>query len=241
MTPPANVIRGGGSRVVARGARLGTPVVDASTTEVRPANLDHPLRRTAINPTYSDPVLDDIVAESARAARDDARAQGYAAGWAQGRQAAAVEAAQVAAATAAAEQQRRDSETAQFNGLLARLADAARDARTVQVAEWQDVAAALAETAVQLAVALLDRELAATDDAVLEGVLAALARVADPDAAVVHLNPADLRLVTEPPAGVRLVPDAAVNPGDVLVLTPAQRLVRSLPEALAAAREVLAE
>lgn len=219
---------------------VGTPVIVGAGARVRPARLDVPLRRSALGPAYADPVLENLVAGAAERAREDARAQGYAAGWSQGRQAAAAEAAEQARTGQLREQQQRDAETARMTGLLARLADAARGMRSAQTIELTDVATALADAAVELAAAVLDRELTTVDDALRRQVLAALTRIADPDAAVVHLNPADAGRLTELPGGVRVIPDAAVPTGEVVVLTPAQRLRLDIPAALAAARQVLA-
>jgi flagellar assembly protein FliH len=227
------------SRVVVRGGRVDVPIIDAAVTEVRPARLAKQLRRAAFDPTYSDPVLEKIVASAADRARTEAQAAGYAAGWAQGRQAAAAEAASVVAATAQRDEQQRAADSRRVAAILAQLAEAARAVRPGQVIELAEVATALADAAIELAAAVLDRELRASDDAVRLGVQTALARIADPEAAVVHLNPQDATLITDLPDGVRLVPDPAVPLGEVVVLTPAQRLRLDLPAALAAAREVL--
>lgn len=207
--------------------------------QVRPARLDRPLRRTALDPTYTDPALEEMVRVAAERARAEARAEGYAAGWSQGRQAAADRVR--AENTAAALRLEADREAAgrTMSRLLRALGEAARSARTAVTPEWAEVADTLAEGALQLAAAALGRELRSVDDTVVESVRGALRQLAEPGEAVVHLNPADATLVSGEDVGVRVVADPAVPVGSVVALTPGQRLRHDLPAALAAAEAVL--
>ena len=214
-----------GAGLLPRPSAAENPVIDASVAKVtvRPARLDRPLQQGTLDPGYSDPHLE----------------QGYAAGWTQGRQAAA-EQAQVQAAEAADELERqRQAAAGQLRQLLAGLAEAARATSQRSASEWSEVADVLGEGALHLAQALLARELHSVDDALMLNVRAVLQQLADPTQAVVHLHPQDAALIKDVPDGVRIVPDPAVPVGGVVALTPAQRLRLDLPEALARAQEVL--
>jgi flagellar biosynthesis/type III secretory pathway protein FliH len=79
---------------------------------------------------------------------------------------------------------------------------------------------------------------------VVDAVRTAMHALGEPDDIVLRLNPRDLAVLTELcedplPPRTRLVPDADVAEGDVLAVTPVQRLHLSMPTAIAAAEEVL--
>lgn len=222
-----------------------TASVTASAAEpsvgFRPARLDRPIGRRLLAPGYADPALESMVAAAAGKAQEAARAHGYAAGWAQGRQAAAEQAAaEQQARTARLEQDRREVAT-RGQALLAALAEAVRREQHAAAPQWHDVADALADGAMALAAAALGRELATVDEPLLEAVRVAVRTLGDPDTVAVHLHPADAATLTlaDLPAGVRLVPDPEVPQGAVHAQTPVQRLLVNLPAALAAAEEVL--
>jgi flagellar assembly protein FliH len=217
------------------------PVIDASVARatVRPARLDRPLRQGALDPGYTDPHLEELVQSATREARESAQAQGYAAGWAQGRQAAAAAAAQEAVAAQAQLAEYRAAAALQIDQLMAGLAQATADMSQRTQPEWQELADILCDGAFQLACGILSRELGSVDDAMVANIRAALQLLADPAEAVVHLHPQDAAILAQPPAGVRIVPDAAVPAGGVVALTATQRLRLDLPEALAVAQRVL--
>ncbi|WP_285593217.1 FliH/SctL family protein [Kineosporia sp. NBRC 101731] len=219
-----------------------TPVLTAEQvrTSVRPANLDRPLTRTTIEPHYSDPRLEEMIRTASLAAREEAQAQGYLAGWAQGRQAAAEDTARIRA-TQQKENQRIRAEVAdQVTELLEMLGKAVQEAGQAALPEWNEVADVLIEGSLKLAAAALGRELQTVDDAVGQTVRAALRHVAASDETVVHLHPDDAAMLGDNgPEGVTIVPDITLSPGSVAVLTPAQRLRQDLPAALAAAEEVM--
>jgi flagellar biosynthesis/type III secretory pathway protein FliH len=124
--------------------------------------------------------------------------------------------------------------------LLAELGKAILEGRRASVPQWQEVADALADGALQIARAAVARELRSIDDPVAEAVRSALQAISEPGQAVVHLHPEDATFAgRQPPEGIRVVADASVPPGSVLVLTPAQRLLIDLPTALSAAERVL--
>jgi flagellar assembly protein FliH len=218
-------------------------VVDTSEdgVTVRPARLDQPLRRaTTLDPTYTDPHLEELVRVAADRARHEARAEGYAAGWSQGRQAATLKARDETRATAMEVDGERLASARRVAQLLSSLGEAARAARVTVTPDWSEVADTLAEGALRLAAAALGRELRSIDDAVTQSVKDALQRLADPGEAVVHLNPVDAALVLEDPTvTVKVISDPRVPVGSVTALTPAQRLRHDLPAALNAAEAVL--
>ena len=207
---------------------------------VRPARLDQPLRRAVLDPTYTDPHLEELVRVAADRARHEARAEGYAAGWSQGRQAAAAKAQTENAAVAREIDLERIASARRLAQLLSSLGEAARAARATVAPDWSEVADTLAEGAIRLAAAALGRELRSVDDTVVESVKGALQRLADPGEAVVHLNPQDAALVLDDPTiNVKVISDPRVPAGSVIALTPAQRLRHDLPAALDAAEAVL--
>jgi len=207
---------------------------------VRPARLDRPLRRAMLDPTYSDPHLEELIRVAADRARHEARAEGYAAGWSEGRQAATVKLQNEKALLAKQAESERALAGHRVAELLVALSEAARSARVSVAPEWSEVADTLAEGALRLAAAALGRELESIDDAVAQAVRGALQRLAEPGTAVVHLNPADAALVLDDPTlGVRVISDPRVPEGSVIALTPAQRLRHDLPAALDAAEAVL--
>jgi flagellar assembly protein FliH len=219
---------------------LGGPGVADGDRVVRPARLDRQLRSGAIDPGYADTRLEEIVSRAAEAARETARAEGYAAGWSEGRQAAAEQARQQQARLAEQAAARLEQDTARVRSLIAELGEAVVAARRAAIPEWEDVADAVADGALRIARAAMARELRSIDEPVADAVRRGLERIADPGEAIIHLHPDDAALIMETmPDGVRVIPDPTVPAGGVVVLTPAQRLRLDLPSALAAAERVL--
>ena len=186
------------------------------------------------------PVLAET--EQERAAMAAARARGYAAGFAEGRRAAAEEQARWLADAEDA----RAAESAESADHVAVLAHALRSAavelREATVPVLAEAEAALVEAAFELAtavvgVALSDRVAGAR--AAVERVVAATDGGAVP---VVRLNPADveeLRGAGLSPEEVRLVADPSLARGDAIGELSGGWLDARVGEALARAREVL--
>lgn len=219
-----------------------TPVLSgaAAQASVRPANLDRPLHRGSLQPSYSDPRLEEMVRAAADQAREEAQAQGYLAGWAQGRQAASEENARVRAALQEENVRLRAEITQEAQELLRTLREAVRQVHETQLPAWNEVADVLTDGALRLAESALGRELQSVDDKVGLAVRTALRQVAASGETVVHLNPKDAEVLEDDVAdGVTIVADPAVPAGNVTVLTPTQRLRQDLPAAIAAAEEVL--
>ena len=217
--------------------KLSSPEADA----VRPARLDRPLTSGRFGTGYADAQLQELLAQAVEQAREAALAEGYAAGWALGSKAAAEKA-------AAAETRRRERAEAERQSiarnakpLLAALAEATRRQQQAGLPAWYEVADALADGALGLAAAALDRELRSVPAPVAEAVRVALRAMAGQDVVAIRLHPDDAALLPADslPDGVRLVADGEVPRGGVLAQTPAQRLLMHLPAALAAAEEVL--
>jgi flagellar assembly protein FliH len=186
------------------------------------------------------PVLAET--EQERAAMAAARSRGYAAGFAEGRRAAAEEQARW---LADAEDARaaEGAEAAEHVAVLARaLRAAAVELREATVPVLGEAESTLVEAAFELAtavvgVALSDRIAAAR--AAVERVVAAADGGAVP---VVRLNPADveeLRGAGLAPEDVRLVTDPSLTRGDAIGELPGGWLDARIGEALARAREVL--
>ncbi|GLY13950.1 hypothetical protein LWF15_02745 [Kineosporia rhizophila] len=224
-------------------SRTGSsPVLSGAEAQaaVRPANLDRPLHRGTIDPQYSDPRLEEMIRATAERAREEAQAQGYLAGWSQGRQAAAEENVRVQARLQEENQKLRAQLTVEAQQLLENLRDATRQVQQATLPQWNEVSDILTDGALRLAEAALGRELQTMDDSVTSAVQAALRQVAASEETEVHLHPSDAEVLAEDAVeGVTIVPDPAVPAGAVTVLTPTQRLRHDLPGALSAAEEVL--
>jgi flagellar assembly protein FliH len=181
------------------------------------------------------------LAESARAAREQGMAEGYAAGWAQGRRA-ADEAARIEACERAEhEEAARKHQAVRAQSLLASLAQTARTFTEEVAPAWDEIVDVLLDGAFRVAAASLGRELEAADAEVLEATRTALRVLPGTDAVSVHVNPADASLVADEdlPAGVSVVPDATVAAGTVVARSSLQSLPVNLRRALDSAEEVL--
>ncbi|GAA2726510.1 FliH/SctL family protein [Cellulomonas aerilata] len=162
----------------------------------------------------------DTGAGRTSAQAEQARAAGWSAGWAAGARAAAEAArAQRGALLAelAAAEEARAAQVAGAVAVLRRAAEAAA-ARTAPV--LQDAAATLDEGAVLLAQAVLGAELADGADRARAALARALSLPLDAGVHTVRLHPSDLAAVTAAgaavPAGVQLVADGSLRPGDAV-------------------------
>jgi flagellar assembly protein FliH len=180
---------------------------------------------------------------AARHSREQDRAEGYAAGYAAGAHAAAEQGAQQRALLAAGHQsneERRDAAVQAALGSLARAARAA-DARTLPVVE--DVQGAVVLAAVQLAEAVLGRELADGEASARAALARALSVPAELGVHTVRLAPADVAqleaLGVAAPEGVALVADPRLRPGDAVSEHQAGYLDAQVATALDRARRAL--
>jgi flagellar assembly protein FliH len=183
------------------------------------------------------------LAPTARAAREQDRAAGYAAGWAAGARAAAEQAAQQRAALAAEQHAAEERREAQLRAAVDRLgrAAAAADARSAPVVA--DARRALAQAAIELAEAVLGHELSDGPARARAALDRALSAEADLGVHTVRLSPADhaalLSEGVEPPAGVVLVADPRLRPGDAVSEHPGGYLDAQIATALDRARRAL--
>ncbi|MDP9821711.1 FliH/SctL family protein [Nocardioides massiliensis] len=184
-----------------------------------------------------DAVTEQLLTGLAAEARAAARSQGYAVGWAEGRRHAEAEAADLAeqvAAERAALDARRDAE---HRAALAALETAAARLHDTVAAVCDQVADRAVEVALQLTEALLGREVGAADAVrrtleLLPAEPVVRVRMASADAAAT--DAADL------PATVRVVPDATLTTGEVVLETDEQVIDGRFSTALLRVREALA-
>jgi flagellar assembly protein FliH len=232
-----------------RGAAAERAVLARLDTDLRPAPLTH---RFGTSVRLADPVLEEALAATRAHVRRAATAEGYAQGHAAGVRAARARTEAVAAATA-----ERDARTTAANAVRveAALAGLRRAADALEAAALPTLQAAedlILHTAVDLAQALLGRELtlsaAAGLDGGLEAVGRALASVPGSRPITVRLHPADLAVLDQaragalPAAGGRVlefVADPAVELGGAIAQCDAVRIDAQLGAALTRIREVL--
>lgn len=229
---PARVLRDAGTAGAARPARL---TADLRTSPFATA--------AGADARLVDPMLERAVEERAAQAEEAGRVAGFAQGCAEGRAAAAVE--------AAAEQARRDeqwaAQVAAQQAELCRALEALQGAAT-ELAQRSAPAAEEIErlalrTGVELAQALVARELAATDDVVLATVKRALSLAPSGTPVVLRVSPADAAVLTAlEPGGrpVELVPDPSLTAGSCVVDAGTCRIDGRIEQALDRARAVLA-
>ncbi|SDN43679.1 flagellar assembly protein FliH [Geodermatophilus sp. DSM 45219] len=208
------------------------------TTVRRAADVPVPGGRTALR-------LGDVYAEELARLREHARQEGYAAGHAEGVQAAdavvaeAERAAQARLAEVQARWERRMvSATAALGAAVTQLEEAA-----VPVAE--DVRDSVITIVTTLVEDLLCRELALAEDPVMDAVRRALTLCPTDEPAVVRLHPDDLaelpaEALAELPGTVRVVGDLAVERAGAVVETGPVRVDAQLGAALERVRAVLA-
>jgi flagellar assembly protein FliH len=217
----------------------------------RPARMDAELRTSPFAPSYgvdsrlTDPHLEQVVQAATESAVEQGRAEGHVAGYAAGLAVAAAEAEIAASQQAqvfAAAEQRREAQLQAALDVLARMAGALEQREAVALAEIEHV---VTDLALQVARAVLDREVAVSADPGREAVTRALALAPQGSAATVRLHPADAAAVgdlTEAAAGrpVTVVADASVERGGCVVDTAGRQIDAQIGTALARVAAVLA-
>ncbi len=192
-------------------------------------------------------VLGDRVAEAALgrladAANSAARAQGYARGWAEGRSA--------ALALAAAEQGRRDRDhqdeqaraVAEVRTAARALVGAAERCDDAIRRHLDELAASAVDLALQLAEAVLEREVRTAGDPGADALRRALAALPGEVPVTVRLHPDDLAALDPGwlDGRVSVCPDPCLARGDAVAETDRNLVDATLAGALARVREVLA-
>lgn len=153
-------------------------------------------------------------------------AEGYAIGWAAGSRAAASKAAQERREEAERAAAERAGRAARVEQALAGLGAAARAARARAVPTLAEVADELTKASIELAEAALGAELSDRGAAVRAALARALSAEGEEHVVRIRLNPQDLAALGEVPdllgvdvripAGVELVADASLAPGDAI-------------------------
>lgn len=219
-------------------ARVGDPVLRGTTAR------DAAAARFAVD-LRSPAAVDSKVVEQARTA---GRTAGYAEGWGQGQRAAAVAAQADRDQAAAAEQALAARRSAALQQAVAALAGAADDVQARTVATVEQVQDLIIAAAVELAEAILGRELAEPADRGADALRRAM-RVAPSTGTVrVRLHPDDYQnLCGSATDGdynyegrpVILRPDPGLRPGDAMAEVGSTTVDASIAAALNRAREVL--
>ena len=225
------------------------PVVlrDLPVDAVVAADASHDLRdgawtRFGGGRVRGDQATEHTLRAIAERAHDTARAQGFAAGWAEGLRASLVR-------TAAARDEQAEAFEQQHRRALAEL-DAAVGALATAVQQCQESTRTLRaelsdralDLALQIAEMVLDREVALASDPAGDALRRALATIPDDVPLVVRLHPDDLAALGDAVLAGRaatLVTDSGLSRGDAVVETEDGFVEADLAGALARVREVL--
>jgi flagellar assembly protein FliH len=193
-----------------------------------------------------DPAVGRAMDELADVVRRAARSEGYAAGWAEGRRAAAARAVEDAEAADRDRRAEAARTAAALRAALTALAAAAEELERRTAPVVTELADAVLETALALAEALLGRELDLSATPAMDAVRRALALAPTDRPVTVRLHPQDAATVagvlahTPLPRPVTVVPDAEVERHGAVVACDATLIDAQLGPALARVREVLA-
>jgi flagellar assembly protein FliH len=173
---------------------------------------------------------------------DRARIRGHAAGYAAGLRAAAAEAEILALAALAESEQREAASRNALSSALGALRSATEQAAAIRHPILAEADSALAAAAIDLAEAIIGRELDDTESSAKTAVRRAISVVAADDVLEVRLHPDDLTVIssdrTDTP-GLQLVADASLNRGDAVLTVPDGSVDARISTALARARTVL--
>jgi flagellar assembly protein FliH len=126
-----------------------------------------------------------------------------------------------------------------LESLIRSLDEAAADLRCRQALELAGLEDTLARTAVDLASAIIGRELEVAASPGADALARAMGLVQAGATARARLHPADAALVTESPAGVTIIPDPAVEPGGCILEVGDSRIDAQLGSALDRVRAAL--
>ena len=226
----------------------GRLLTGPDATEARPADGGPDLRTGAWTRLGGDRVLGDRVTENVLGGLGEqvlraARAQGYAAGWAEGRRRAAeqVEDDRVERLRLA-EEDRLNTQVARDKALVA-LARATDDFHEQLATSYDELTAHAVTLALEIAEAVVGRELAISADPGADAVRRALRKVPPTAAVTVRLNPDDRAVLDLTALGDRritLVDDPALARGDAVLETDTGIVDATIAAALTRVREVLA-
>jgi flagellar assembly protein FliH len=188
------------------------------------------------------PVDSDAVAR----VKEEARTTGYAEGWAQGIREAEVAAQAAHDQAAAAEQARAEAHAASLRRAVGALGVAADGLEQRIAATAEQVQDLIAEYAVQLAEAIVGRELADPATRGADAIRRAMALAPTTGDVTVSLNPEDHRLLALPDGdyvhdgrAIHLRPDPSLRPGDATAEAGAMNVDATITAAIARVREAL--
>jgi len=223
----------GGEAALARSARM-----DAELRTSRFAPV------TGVDARLTDPHLQSVVDRARLAAAEAGRAEGHAEGYEAGLRAATAQAERTAVQARAqqeAAERQRDAHLARAVDLLLTAADAFRTQEQVVLADVEDT---VAELALSIARAVLDRELATTADPGADAIARALVLAPDDCPVTLRLHPDDARVLGElaPAAQGRelvVVPDPAVERGGCIAEAAGRSVDAQVGPALARVAAVL--
>jgi flagellar assembly protein FliH len=128
---------------------------------------------------------------------------------------------------------------ARLEALIRSLDEAAADLRRRQALELAGLEDALARTAVDLASAVIGRELQVAASPGADALARAMGLVPAGATALARLHPADAALVTETPTGVTILADPAIEPGGCILEVGDSRIDAQLGSALDRVRAAL--
>ena len=237
---PADYTPGG---VVLRDLPVGSVVSADTTVDLRGGEWT----RFGSSGVRGDRITEATLRGLAEQSRAAARAQGFAAGWAEGRRDATTRTAGTHDELVRAfEEQSQQAVVAQQFAVQTLLAAAARFEEVTRARE-AELADRAVELGLQIAEAVVGRELVAVDDPAAEALLRPLVSVPADVAVTIRLHPADLATLDEAgvagPAlrarSVSYVADASLARGDAVVETESGVVDAGLRSALSRVREVL--
>jgi flagellar assembly protein FliH len=229
--------------VVLRDLPVGTVVTADTSVDLRGGEWT----RFGTSGVRGDRVTEATLRGLAEQSRAAARAQGFASGWAEGRREATAQTAGTRDDLERAfEEQSQQALVSQQFAVQTLLAAAARFEEVTRACEVE-LADRAVELGLQIAEAVLDRELAAVDDPAAEALRRALVAVPADVAVTVRLHPADLATLDEAGAAgealrgrsVGYVADGTLSRGDAVVETETGVVDAGLSSALVRVREVL--
>ena len=176
--------------------------------------------------------------------RAQAEASGYAAGWAQGRRQAAQAGAAKAERGIKASSEVRAAHTARVERALLAVANAAEVLERQVLPVIHDLEETIVDTAMQIATAVLGREIATAEQPGRDGVMRALALAPVGRPVTVRLSPADRQTMKTTELvidgrTVTLVDDPALQPGDAVAVCDATTIDARIGPAVERVREVL--
>jgi flagellar assembly protein FliH len=122
--------------------------------------------------------------------------------------------------------------SARLEELFRSLAAAAEELRRRQALDLAGLEDALARAAVDLASAIIGRELEVSVSPGADALARALALVPAGSVAVARLHPADAAILADPPGGITVIPDPAVEPGGCILEVGHSRIDAQLGSAL---------